>query len=321
MTVAAVVPTYNRARLIGRALTSILDQEGPPDEIIVVDDGSTDDTEDVVKRYGSAVRYVRQSNAGASVARNTGVALAEADYVAFLDSDDLWMPGHVETLASAARATHDRATVYFADCYYSAPGSPPDADHTLWELGGFTPSHPFELSEDPFPWSLLPLQPTMLQSSMIARRAYFAAGGLDPKLLLRHDTGLFFSLALGSGAWCAVNHVGTRMTAAADNRLTGEVPTEKPPYWDETVLMYREILGQASERSRNERNELRSRLAVAHWRLARLATGDRRLPVALTELRRAVATSPATVAGILGARVRSLRPAADAPNRVDADPS
>src|ERR1022692_2070993 len=91
-TVSAVIPTYNRARFVGEAIDSILAQSRPVDEIIVVDDGSTDNTVESLKKYGAAIRCVRHQNNGPSAARNRGVKESKCDFVAFLDSDDLWVP-------------------------------------------------------------------------------------------------------------------------------------------------------------------------------------------------------------------------------------
>ena len=94
--VSVVIPAYNAADHIARALDSVLAQTHRPDEIIVVDDGSTDNTAAVVKRYGPAVRYIRQENAGASAARNTAIKAAASDWIAFLDCDDEWLPEKLE---------------------------------------------------------------------------------------------------------------------------------------------------------------------------------------------------------------------------------
>lgn len=92
MTISVVIPAYNAAEYIGRAIDSVLAQTHRPDEIIVVDDGSTDDTTGVVGSYGSEVRLIRQENAGVSVARNTGINAATSEWIVFLDSDDEWLP-------------------------------------------------------------------------------------------------------------------------------------------------------------------------------------------------------------------------------------
>ncbi len=94
-TVSVVIPTYDRADVIDRAVDSALDQTYDDFEVVVVDDGSTDATESVVRGYDDdRVRYVgHETNRGANVARNTGIEEARGDYVAFLDSDDEWHPG------------------------------------------------------------------------------------------------------------------------------------------------------------------------------------------------------------------------------------
>lgn len=92
--VSVVIPTFNRRRLLCEAIDSVLYQNFPSVEIIVVDDGSTDATaETLAARYGDAVRCLRQENRGFGSARNKGVSAATGSYIAFLDSDDIWMKG------------------------------------------------------------------------------------------------------------------------------------------------------------------------------------------------------------------------------------
>ncbi len=92
--ISVVIPTYNRAKLLARALQSVLDQRLPCDEIIVVDDGSTDFTNDSVRQFAAdslvKVRYLHQENRGPAAARNLGIGAAYYDTLAFLDSDDHW---------------------------------------------------------------------------------------------------------------------------------------------------------------------------------------------------------------------------------------
>jgi glycosyltransferase involved in cell wall biosynthesis len=88
---AVVIPAWNAERYLGEAIESVLAQDVRPRTIVVVDDGSTDGTADVARRY-PGVRLVRQEHAGAGAARNTGLARCDEDVVAFLDADDVWLP-------------------------------------------------------------------------------------------------------------------------------------------------------------------------------------------------------------------------------------
>jgi glycosyltransferase involved in cell wall biosynthesis len=88
--VSAIIPTYNRASLVCAAIDSVRQQTYENVEIIVVDDGSTDDTQARLKVYGDSVRVVVQDNTGPAAARNLGIELSRGEIVAFLDSDDMW---------------------------------------------------------------------------------------------------------------------------------------------------------------------------------------------------------------------------------------
>ncbi|MCD6400322.1 MAG: glycosyltransferase [Anaerolineales bacterium] len=97
-TVSVIIPSYNREHQVGRAIQSVLDQTYKDFEIIVIDDGSIDNTEKVVKSFNDErVKYIRQgSNGGAAAARNTGIKIAQGEYIAFQDSDDEWFPEKLE---------------------------------------------------------------------------------------------------------------------------------------------------------------------------------------------------------------------------------
>lgn len=94
--VSIVVPTYNRADMLVECLESIFIQTFTDFEVIVVDDGSTDNTEDIIRPYLNRIRYIKQENRGNAGARNSGIELANGEIVAFNDSDDLWLPDKLE---------------------------------------------------------------------------------------------------------------------------------------------------------------------------------------------------------------------------------
>jgi hypothetical protein len=99
--VSVIIPTYNRAELVARAIESVLRQSHPPHEIIVVDDGSTDGTASACAAWGERIRYLRIPNSGVAAARNAGIAIARGEWVAFLDSDDLWETTKLEVQLAA----------------------------------------------------------------------------------------------------------------------------------------------------------------------------------------------------------------------------
>jgi len=102
--ISVVIPTYNRALLLERAIESVLAQSRPANEIIVVDDGSTDDTQQLIGTQYSQIHYIQQANKGVSSARNAGIITATCDWICLLDSDDSWRP---EKLAKQSQALTD----------------------------------------------------------------------------------------------------------------------------------------------------------------------------------------------------------------------
>lgn len=110
-TVTAIVPTYNRSSYLREALDSILAQTVLPQEIIVVDDGSTDDTAEILKSFPNT-RYIYQKNQGPSSARNTGILEANGTWIAFLDSDDLWLPTKIQRQLEEAQKNPDLLVSY-----------------------------------------------------------------------------------------------------------------------------------------------------------------------------------------------------------------
>jgi glycosyltransferase involved in cell wall biosynthesis len=95
--VSVIIPTFNRAEVVEEAVDSVLAQTCSEYELVVVDDGSTDDTIGRLARYGDRISVLRQENLGASAARNAGIRRARGQYIAFLDSDDLWLQDKLET--------------------------------------------------------------------------------------------------------------------------------------------------------------------------------------------------------------------------------
>ena len=147
MRISIIIPTYNRADLLVKTVRSAFAQTRPPDEIIVVDDGSTDHTRRVVAAYGQTVRYHFQENAHLGAARNAGQRLATGDALLFLDSDDLLMPLALERLEARLDSQANVVLAYCRSAYIdandnamAAPFEHPHCEGDVWErlvMGNF----------------------------------------------------------------------------------------------------------------------------------------------------------------------------------------
>jgi glycosyltransferase involved in cell wall biosynthesis len=279
--ISVVIPCYNRSRLLTRAIDSALAQTHRASEVIVVDDGSTDNTRELCADYGDQIKYVSQKNAGASVARNTGAMLARGSWIAFLDSDDFWTPFHLARMVKAIEKTGGEACFYFSDMQRG------DGDNctTLWQTIDFAPPHPVHLTKDGTNWTFLRHQPIMLQCSVFRKDVWTESGGLDPNFRLMHDPELFFRLGVGAKI-CAVSGIGCVQTDddVSNVRLTTAVQPDRPEYWKEAIALWRSVLRRfPSLPSRYERIA-RRRLASSHWRLFRVYSSSKNVAESLWQL-------------------------------------
>ncbi len=110
--VSVIIPAYNQARYLKQALDSALTQERVSPDLIVIDDGSQDETPEVLKEYEGRIRALRQNNRGAAQARNSGLEMAEGKFIAFLDADDRWLPGHLRKALELLSQEPDVGLVY-----------------------------------------------------------------------------------------------------------------------------------------------------------------------------------------------------------------
>lgn len=185
--ISFLLPTFERAAYIGESLRAILDQMGPDDELLVIDDGSGDDTPAVVQAFGPPVRYVRQDNAGKSAALNRGMALTNGALVMICDDDDVLRPGAVEALIDALDGSG--AAVAFGR--YSRFRTAPDG--TRQDLGtGYWP----DLSTGSLCRHILEDAFVMQNAALVRRSAYEAVGPFDEAMLRSLDYEMFVRLAL-----------------------------------------------------------------------------------------------------------------------------
>ena len=119
--VSTVIPVRDGERHLGAAIESVLAQTRPPDEVIVIDDGSSDRSREVAQRYAPAVRCISQPGAGPAEARNRGVSMASGDHLAFLDADDLWEPRKLELQLEALRAEPSAGLVFGQVAEFHSP--------------------------------------------------------------------------------------------------------------------------------------------------------------------------------------------------------
>ncbi|MBV9070534.1 MAG: glycosyltransferase [Acidobacteria bacterium] len=118
--ISVILPVFNREQSVARAIRSVLGQTQPPFEIIVVDDGSTDRTRDVLESFGSQITVIEQPHAGAYVARNRGLRHANGELIAFIDSDDVWLPDRL--VSQLPLMERPEVGLVFGDVVHVRPG-------------------------------------------------------------------------------------------------------------------------------------------------------------------------------------------------------
>jgi GT2 family glycosyltransferase len=182
--ISVIIPTHNRAALLHEAIQSVLEQQSVDLELIVIDDGSTDDTADVAARFRSdgRLRYLQQARQGRSRARNQGAHLASSPYMAFLDSDDRFLPG--------ALAAHSH-TLTEARAPGLAIGGYEIVDERGGHLGERRPSEEGQLTLAGWLFNCFGLP----SSAVVARSWFEQVGGFDPECEMAEDWDLFLRLA------------------------------------------------------------------------------------------------------------------------------
>lgn len=167
--VSVVIPVYNADAFLGEALESVLSQQSPPLEVIVVDDGSTDRTPDIVASFASSlIKYTRQDNHGAASALNAGIQLVTGELVSVLNADDVWTPGRLE-LQRALLAEHPEADIILGHL------------KRMWQPAG---SQEWKFTEPELALSL--------QSCLIRRGVFERVGSFDEGLGYCFDWDWFF---------------------------------------------------------------------------------------------------------------------------------
>lgn len=193
MNITVVIPTFNRAGQILGALDSVRAQTLQPFEVIVIDDGSIDSTEEVLGPFMKEIRYIKTENRGVSAARNRGILEATGGWIAFLDSDDTWEPSKLQRQVDAIRRTGskvcfcvsmDESKARLDDLQQMDPDLP-ESGERFYQKGD---CRLFMHSKHPY-----------LQSMIVERQALMHAGIFDESLKVAEDTKLIYNLVIHFG--------------------------------------------------------------------------------------------------------------------------
>jgi glycosyltransferase involved in cell wall biosynthesis len=281
--VSVVIATYNRAALIAETLDSILTQSFRDFEVLLVDDGSTDNTREVAARYGDRVQYFYQDNRGPSAARNLGVGRARGAWISIQDSDDLSAPNHLSTLQACASA-HPNCGMIFANGTYL--GGPEHSRNTIipGAKSRALARRGVQL-EDIFDKSLV-----RLQAALISKAAYDAVGGHDESLRICMDLDLAFRLLMKFPIVYVDEVVFSYRKHGGNSGRNEELRLT------ENIRVIEKLLRDYPDaRDRIGARKVDRRLAYRYYRLAKGRWKRRQLGEAREALRQAVALCPANI--------------------------
>jgi glycosyltransferase involved in cell wall biosynthesis len=214
--VSVIIPTYNSARFLPEALESVFSQNYADYEVIVVDDGSTDEITAVLQPYASRIRYTYQANAGSAAARNTGLDLARGEFIVFLDADDLMLPNKLQQQAAFLQL---HPTLGYVSSGWQQID---EAGKTLQTVEPWQYAPHLEVDD----W----LQYKSVQLGAILFRCIWLdrVGGLDPTLRQAHDVDLMLRLSLAgcTGAWLYAPTIQYRQYQSSTMHRNSEVQAE-----------------------------------------------------------------------------------------------
>ena len=255
--VSVVIATYNRAKLLGETLESILGQTFRDFEVIVVDDGSTDETERVINSYGQRVRYYYQKNKGPSAARNLGVHHARAEWISIQDSDDLCLPNHLGVLHGYVKS-HPEVGMVFANGEYL--GGPVHNRETIIPEAKSRQlaRRPVRL-EDIFDKSIV-----RLQAGLIAKKSYNEIGGHDESLRICMDLDLAFRL------WACYPMAYIDQVVFSYRRHEGNISADQERRLSENIRVIEKLLRENPKAEEIlGKGRIQRRLAYRYYRLAK----------------------------------------------------
>lgn len=245
--ISVIIPCFNRQDFIAATLDSVLAQSHPVDQVLVIDDGSSDNTVNIVQAYarqtGSPIQLIQQKNAGPSAARNLGLAHARSELIAFLDADDLWLPSKIERQVACLEAHPQAAGVYCRMFQFHAQ---------LDDLGRRQPQNQMD---DPSLEHLL-LTMCIQSSTTLIRRSALEGLRFDESIRAAEDS-LFFADIRLRGTWRMIDEPLTAY------RVHGIQLTAGDQHALDTTLARVRWCGQREERLGKKESQ---RLQEALWR-------------------------------------------------------
>jgi glycosyltransferase involved in cell wall biosynthesis len=216
MSVSVIIPAYRAAATIGRALESLLAQKCPPDEIIVVDDGSPDDLAAAVAPYQSRITLLRKANGGASSARNRGIDHCRGDWIAFIDADDYWEPAKLERQLEVGRRHPEVGLI--ASRFFRQPVG---AERFPGQIG---PDGMVDRVLRPRGADIFEVAFCLWTSTVLVRRAALGQRRFDEGLVTAEDRDLWIRLVADGATYLLGERLAT--SVAQPGSLTWQSPVE-----------------------------------------------------------------------------------------------
>jgi glycosyltransferase involved in cell wall biosynthesis len=236
--VSVIVPAYNRAGIIGETIENIFQQTYANIELIIVDDGSTDNTEKILKSYGERIRWITQKNAGPAAARNRGIGMAKGEIIAFQDSDDTWHRTKIERQVSILQRAGETVVCCICNSNMELPG------FVVQSFDHAPINPPIEEGIWLNPAEILATRFILFnQAVAIRRKVLERMGGFDESFRVLEDVDLEMRLSL-EGPWSFIRDP----LATRQDKIKGSLSQGVPPrIISENVVRIREGILRAVE--------------------------------------------------------------------------
>lgn len=263
MLISVIIPTYNRAHCIESCLQSVLDQTYENFEVILVDDGSTDNTYEVVQPYFDRIRYIHQPNRGIAVARNKGIEAAKGDWIALQDSDDIWHPGNLQHCVDGVEA-QPSAIVHLSQPLIYRNHLGRKVKYFEYVAADMFAKENRILLEEPCVWQVK-YGVAWAQASLIRADLLAKIGGYDTSLRIYTDYDLFLRLSF-LGPWTASRETFVEIRREGGGEYVSRQRSDTPLYAASTLEYILENVKRSTKMQESEKRCLEERLlAVKRW--------------------------------------------------------